>query len=147
MGGLLVSPCPSIHLSIHRWTELCPFCSFHNTILLHFIFLHILSANFRKCAGCWVLQKNVKFEFFSSAMIWEPLSFPCVFIWLWPLIPPMTLTLNFKGQMFKIAISQELVVRLIRNERDMNQYHVGPTIWLTFDHTYDLDLRFWRSNV
>ena len=35
-GGILVSPCPSVHL----WTESCLLCIFNNTCRIHFIFAH-----------------------------------------------------------------------------------------------------------
>ena len=37
-GGILVSPCPSVHL----WTESCPLCIFNNTHRIHFIFAHLI---------------------------------------------------------------------------------------------------------
>ena len=38
-GGILVSPCPSVRLSVcpsvRLWTELCPLCIFNNTHRIH----------------------------------------------------------------------------------------------------------------
>ena len=40
--GLLVSPCPSVHLSVCLMTESCPLCIFNNTRLIHFIFTYLI---------------------------------------------------------------------------------------------------------
>ena len=37
-GGILVSPCLSVCLSVYLWTESCPLCIFNNTRPIHFIF-------------------------------------------------------------------------------------------------------------
>ena len=68
-GGILVSPClsvrlsvcPSVYLSIHppvcpsvcssvcRWTESCPLCIFINTCWIHFIFTYLIKQLLKMC--------------------------------------------------------------------------------------------------
>ena len=60
--------CPSVCQSacLGLWTELFPFCNFHNNSRIHFI-SHILLSNFRRCVVCKVfLCKIPKFEFLAN---------------------------------------------------------------------------------
>ena len=59
----------------------------------------------------------------------------CELIWHWTYYMTLTfdpaheLDLGFSRSNFEVVISEEQVVLLARNEKDMNQYHVRPTIW------------------
>ena len=58
-GGILVSACPSVRLSVCGHNHVC---SVSSTILIGSIsYLHILSNNFRRCVVCNVCFKNKKF--------------------------------------------------------------------------------------
>ena len=52
-GGILVSPCPSVRLSVRPsvrlWTESCPLCIFKNTHRIHFIFAHLIKQLQKVC--------------------------------------------------------------------------------------------------
>ena len=61
----------------------------------------------------------------------------------------MTMTLDFSMSILKIAVSQELFVWLMWNEKEANQLDTGPIIWPCpgFDHTHELDLGVSRSKL
>ena len=66
-GGILVSPCPSVRLSVCGQNRVR---SVSSTILIGSIsYLHILSSNFRRCVACnarFKIKKKLKFgEFFK----------------------------------------------------------------------------------
>ena len=48
-GGILVSLCPSVHPSVHLWTELCQLCIFNRTCQIHFIFTHLIKQLQKGC--------------------------------------------------------------------------------------------------
>ena len=59
-GGILVSPCPSVRLSVCGQNRVR---SVSSTILIGSIsYLHILSSNFRRCVACNARFKIQKFE-------------------------------------------------------------------------------------
>ena len=60
-GGILVSPCPSVRLSVCGQNRVR---SVSSTILIGSIsYLHILSSNFRRCVACNARFKIQKFDF------------------------------------------------------------------------------------
>ena len=85
-GGILVSPCPSVHLSVCPSVRLSV-CgqnrvrSVSSTILIGSIsYLHILSSNFRRCVAC-----NARFNIFINLKFWRIFlirDFDFVFFWL-----------------------------------------------------------------
>ena len=60
----------------------------------------------------------------------HPLNECCVSCVISTSTSPMTLTLDFKGQILKIAVSWEREGRLTWDERDVSPEDVGPTMWL-----------------
>ena len=60
-GGILVSPCPSVHL----WTESCLLCIFNNTRRIHFIFAHLIKPLQKACN---VSIKIQKFEILANSL-------------------------------------------------------------------------------
>ena len=66
-GGILVSPCPSVRLSVCGQNRVR---SVSSTILIGSIsYLHILSSNFRRCVACNARFKIQKFEIL--AIFWN----------------------------------------------------------------------------
>ena len=65
-------------------------------------------------------------------------------MWPSPLTSLMTLTLDVSRSNFEIAVSQELLVRLMWNEKEMSWYDTGLTVWhcsLTTPMTLTLELQ------
>ena len=61
-GGILVSPCPSVHL----WTESCLLCIFNNIHRIHFLFAHLIKQLQKMChvfqnSTIWNCGKFFKF--------------------------------------------------------------------------------------
>ena len=76
-GGILVSPCQSVRLSVCGQNRVC---SVSSTILNGSIsYLHILSSNFRRCVACNACFKIQKFEILANFYI---CNFDFVFFWL-----------------------------------------------------------------
>ena len=50
-------------------------------------------------------------------------------MWPWPLTSLVTLTLDLSRSNFEIAVSQELLVWLMWNEKEVSWYDTGPTVW------------------
>ena len=79
-GDIMVSPCPSVHLSVRLWTESCLLCIFNNTCRIHFIFTHLIKQlqNVCKCVACNMvhtsLEKSWNFD----------LALKSHGIWYWP---------------------------------------------------------------
>ena len=69
-GGILVSPCPSVHPSVRL--SVCGQNGVHSvssTILAGSIsYSHILSSNFRRCVTCKVLFKINEFEVLGNSL-------------------------------------------------------------------------------
>ena len=64
--GILVSPCPSVCLSVCGQNCVC---SVSSTILIGSIsYLHILSRNFRRCVACDVCFKIQKIEILATSL-------------------------------------------------------------------------------
>ena len=64
IGGILVSPCPSVRLSVCGQNRVR---SVSSTILIGSIsYLHILSSNFRRCVACNARFKIQKFEILAN---------------------------------------------------------------------------------
>ena len=65
-GGILVSPCPYVHLSVCGQN---PVCSVSSTILARPIsYLHTLSSNFRRCVVCEIFIKIKKIEVLANSL-------------------------------------------------------------------------------
>ena len=63
-GGILVSPCPSVRLSVCGQNRVR---SVSSTILIGSIsYVHILSSNFRRCVACNARFKIQKFELLAN---------------------------------------------------------------------------------
>ena len=79
-GGILVSPCPSVRLSVCGQNRVR---SVSSTILIGSIsYLHILSSNFRRCVACNARFKIEKFEIlanFLNLQLWLCLLLTCCF--------------------------------------------------------------------
>ena len=88
-GGILVSPCPSIPLSIRLsvclsvrpsvclWTESCPLCIFNNTHWIHFIFPQATSEGVPHVMFVSKLEKNkilANFQLWLCLLLtWDPI--------------------------------------------------------------------------
>ena len=67
-GGILVSPCPSVRLSVCGQNRVR---SVSSTILIGSIsYLHILSSNLRRCVACNARFKIQKFEILANFLNW-----------------------------------------------------------------------------
>ena len=65
-GGILVSPCPSVRLSVCGQNRVR---SVSSTILIRSIsYLHILSSNFRRCLTCNICFKMQKLEILANSL-------------------------------------------------------------------------------
>ena len=69
-GGILVSPCPSVRLSVCLWTESGPLCIFNNTHQIHFILAHLINQNLQQYSS----------DPFHTSTSYQPESCPlCIF--------------------------------------------------------------------
>ena len=50
-------------------------------------------------------------------------------MWPWPLTSLMTFTMDFSRSNFKIAVSQEKLVWLLWNEKEVNWFDTRPIVW------------------
>ena len=64
-GGMLVSPCPFVRLSICLWMESCPLCIFNNTCWIHLIFIHLIKQHQKVCCELRFWQ-NYKIWIFGN---------------------------------------------------------------------------------
>ena len=75
-GGILVSPCPSVRLSVSGQNHVR---SVSSTILIRSIaYMHILSSNFRRCVACndcFKIMANSLNLWFSLCLLltWDPI--------------------------------------------------------------------------
>ena len=60
VGGILVSLRPSVRLSVRPSRILCPLYSAYSFSWIHFIYIYILSSNFRRCVACKVFGNFFK---------------------------------------------------------------------------------------
>ena len=105
-GGILVSPCPSVRLSICGHNRVR---SVSSTILVGSIsYIHILSSNFRRCAAYKVCIT------FTNTTFWQ-------IIWF----------CNFDFVFFWLGIQYESVVWVIMRRRGYPQ-HAGSLVVLVF---------------
>ena len=58
-GGILVSPCPSVHL----WTESCLLCIFNNICRIHFMFAHLINQLQKVCCVQSLCQNSKIWNF------------------------------------------------------------------------------------
>ena len=65
-GGILVSPCPSVHLSVCEQNRVRSVSS--TTLVGSISYLHIFSSNFRRCVACNACFKIQNFEIFANSL-------------------------------------------------------------------------------
>ena len=86
-GGILVSPCPSVRLSVCGQNGVR---SVSSTIVIGSIsYLHILSSNFRRCVACNGCFKIQKLEILANSLN--------LLLWLWLLLTWDPIWLNGMG--------------------------------------------------
>ena len=61
---ILISPCLSVRLVFHLWTELCLFCIFHNTC-----YVQVCSSSYSWIFGHWCIQTCT---YFSHVIVFGP---------------------------------------------------------------------------
>ena len=107
-GGILVSPCPSVRLSVCGQNRVR---SVSSTILIGSIsYLHILSSNFRRCVACNARFKIQNFEilanFFKFVTLTLTLTLTFVFFWLvvFGQFPPLPLPSTVQDRFFPYLV-------------------------------------------
>ena len=84
LHGFMSSVHPSVCLSVCLWTKLCPFCNFHNTSRIHFIFTHLIK-QFPKVCRIWSILQNSKlwiFGKFCNLQLWLCLVLTWDLMWI-----------------------------------------------------------------